>query len=137
MHVFLENIIYLFLAASSLGCSMWALHGNTQASLQLRCTDSVVAVRAQLPHSMFLVPRLGIEPASLALEGGWTTREVPAFVFNIETSTIGEGNGNPLQCSFLENPWDRGAWWATVYGVARTESDTTEATQQQQQTLSY
>ena len=44
--------------------------------------------------------------------------------------TTGEGNGNPLQCSCLENPADRGAWWATVYGVAK--SDTAEATQQQQ-----
>ena len=35
----------------------------------------------------------------------------------------GEGNGNPLQYSCLENPMDRGAWWATVHGV--TESDTT------------
>ena len=33
---------------------------------------------------------------------------------------IGEGNGNPLQCSCLENPRDRGAWWAAVYGVARS-----------------
>ena len=37
----------------------------------------------------------------------------------------GEGNGNPLQYSFLENPMDRGAWWSTVHGVAK-ESDTTE-----------
>ena len=37
----------------------------------------------------------------------------------------GEGNGNPLQYSCLENPMDRGAWWATVFGVAK-ESDTTE-----------
>ena len=40
----------------------------------------------------------------------------------------GEGNGNPLQCSCLENPMDRGARWATVHGVAQ-EPDTTEATQ--------
>ena len=32
----------------------------------------------------------------------------------------GEGNGNPLQCSCLENPKDRGAWWASVYGVAQS-----------------
>ena len=32
----------------------------------------------------------------------------------------GEGNGNPLQCSCLENPMDGGAWWATVHGVAKS-----------------
>ena len=37
----------------------------------------------------------------------------------------GEGNGNPLQYSCLENPMDRGAWWATVHGVVK-ELDTTE-----------
>ena len=36
----------------------------------------------------------------------------------------GEGNGNPLQYSYLGNPRDRGAWWATDHGVAK-ESDTT------------
>ena len=35
----------------------------------------------------------------------------------------GEGNGNPLQYSCLENPMDRGAWWATVHGVQRVEHD--------------
>ena len=39
-----------------------------------------------------------------------------------------EGNGNPLQYSFLENPMDRGTWWATVHGVAK-ELDMTEATE--------
>ena len=32
------------------------------------------------------------------------------------------GHGNPLQCSFLENPMDRGAWWATVHGVAKSQT---------------
>ena len=40
----------------------------------------------------------------------------------------GGGHGNPLQYSCLENPMDRGTWWATVQGV-RKELDTTEATQ--------
>ena len=35
---------------------------------------------------------------------------------------IGEGNGNPLQCSCLENPRDGGAWWAVVYGVAQSRT---------------
>ena len=35
---------------------------------------------------------------------------------------IGEGNGNPLQCSYLENPRDGGAWWAAVYGVAQSRT---------------
>ena len=33
-----------------------------------------------------------------------------------------EGNGNPLQCSCLENPRDGGAWWAAVYGVAQSRT---------------
>ena len=36
--------------------------------------------------------------------------------------THGEGNGNPLQCSCLENPRDGGAWWAAVYGVAQSRT---------------
>ena len=39
--------------------------------------------------------------------------------FHFSPSCTGEGNGNPLQCSCLENPRDRGAWWATVNGVAQ------------------
>ena len=35
----------------------------------------------------------------------------------------GEGNGNPLQYSCLENPMDRGAWWAAVHGVTRVGHD--------------
>ena len=40
--------------------------------------------------------------------------------FHFSPSCIGEGNGNPLQCSCLENPRDGGAWWAAVYGVAQS-----------------
>ena len=42
--------------------------------------------------------------------------------FHFSLSCIGEGNGNPLQCSCLENPWDRGAWWAAIYGVAQSQT---------------
>ena len=42
--------------------------------------------------------------------------------FHFSSSSTGEGNGNPLQYSCLENPRDRGAWWAAVYGVAQSRT---------------
>ena len=42
--------------------------------------------------------------------------------FHSLLSCIGKGNGDPLQCSCLENPTDRGAWWAAVYGVAQSQT---------------
>ena len=42
--------------------------------------------------------------------------------FDFSLSCIGEGNGNPLQCSCLENPRDGGAWWAAVYGVPQSRT---------------
>ena len=47
-----------------------------------------------------------------------TTEQLP---FHFSLSCIGEGNGNPLQCSWLENPRDGGAWWAAVYGVTQSQ----------------
>ena len=49
-------------------------------------------------------------------ESGTTER----LHFHFSLSCIGEGNGNPLQCSCLENPKDDGAWWAAVYEVAQS-----------------
>ena len=42
--------------------------------------------------------------------------------FHFSLSCIGEGNGNPLRCSCLENPRDRGAWSASIYGVAQSRT---------------
>ena len=42
--------------------------------------------------------------------------------FDFSLSCIGEENGNPLQCSCLENPRDGGAWWAAIYGVAQSRT---------------
>ena len=42
--------------------------------------------------------------------------------FRFSLSCIGEGNGNPLQYSCLENPMDGGAWWAAVHGVAQSRT---------------
>ena len=42
--------------------------------------------------------------------------------FHFSLSFIGEGNGNPLQCSCLENPRDGGAWWAAFYGITQSRT---------------
>ena len=67
------------------------------------------------------------EPGRLQFMGYKEWDMTERFHFHFSLSCIGEGNGNPLQCSCLENPRDGGAWWAAVYG-GRTESDTTEMT---------
>ena len=52
--------------------------------------------------------------------GGEESDMAEQLHFHFSLSCIGEGNGNPLQCSCLENPRDGGAWWATVYAVAQS-----------------
>ena len=54
---------------------------------------------------------------------GWGREEsdtTEQLHFHFSLSCIGEGNGNPLQYSCLENPRDGGAWWAAVYGVTQS-----------------
>ena len=52
--------------------------------------------------------------------GCWESDTTERLHFHFSLSWIGEGNGNPLQCSCLENPRDGGAWWAAVHGVAQS-----------------
>ena len=54
--------------------------------------------------------------------GHWGLDTTERLDFHFSLSCIGEGNGNPLQCSCLENPRDGGAWWAAVYGVAQSQT---------------
>ena len=66
----------------------------------------------------------------MSFPGGSMVKNLPANVGEVGSipgkgRSPGEGNGNPLQYSCLENPKDRGAWWAIVHG-GRKESDTIE-----------
>ena len=54
--------------------------------------------------------------------GRWGSDTTERLHFHFSLSCIGEGNGNPLQCYCLENPRDRGAWWAAIYGVAQSRT---------------
>ena len=67
----------------------------------------------------------GFDPWSGTSCSPWARQEsdtTERLHFHFSLSCIGEGNGNPLQCFCLENPWDRGAWWAAVCGVAQSRT---------------
>ena len=54
--------------------------------------------------------------------GCWGSDTTERLHFHFSLSCIEEGNGNPLQCSCLENPRDGGAWWAAIYGVTQSRT---------------
>ena len=55
--------------------------------------------------------------------GRWGSDTTERLHFHFSLSCIGEGNGNPLQCSCLENPRDGGAWWVPSMGLHRVGND--------------
>ena len=80
--------------------------------------------KAMAPHSSTLAWKIPWmeEPGRLQSMGSLESDTTERLHFHFSLSCIGEGNGNPLQCSCLENPRDRGAWWATVYRVAQSRT---------------
>ena len=76
------------------------------------------------PHSSTLAWKIPWmeEPGRLQPWGREESDTTERLPFHFSLSCIGEGNGNPLQCSCLENPRDGGAWWAAVYRVAQSRT---------------
>ena len=72
------------------------------------------------PHSSTLAWKIPWteEPGRLQSMGSLESDTAKQHHFHFSLLCTGEGNGNPLQCSCLENPRDGEAWWAAVYGVA-------------------
>ena len=77
------------------------------------------------PHSSTLaweIPRAE-EPRRLLSPWGCEESDMTERLhFHFSLLCIGEGNGNPLQCSCLENPRDRGAWWVAIYAVEQSQT---------------
>ena len=105
------------------------LASNTQVlalaqDLSLTCwlTSASSLLQAMAPHSSTLAWKISWmeEPGRLQPMG--SLRVGHDWVTSLSLLCIGEGNGNPLQCSCLENPRDGGAWWAAVYGVAQSRT---------------
>ena len=80
--------------------------------------------KAMTPHSSTLAWKIPWmeEPGRLRSMGSRRVGHDRATSLSLSTSCIGEGNGNPLQWSRLENPRDGGAWWADVYGVTQSRT---------------
>ena len=76
------------------------------------------------PHSSTLAWKIlwTEKPDRLQSMGSLRSDTTERLHFHFLLSCIGEGNGNPLQYSCLENPRDRAAWWAAVYGVAQSRT---------------
>ena len=88
---------------------------NTHTSLLLFCIAYTMA-----PHSSTLAWKLPWTEEPGRLQSMGLLRVGHDWATSLSLSCIGEGNGNPVQCSCLENPWDGGAWWAAVSGVAQS-----------------
>ena len=85
----------------------------------------VVQRRRQWQPTPVLLPGESQGRGSLAgcsPRGRWGSDTTERLHFHFLLSGIGEGNGNPLQCSCLESPRDGGAWWAAVYGVTHSRT---------------
>ena len=82
------------------------------------------AEKAMTTHSSTLAWKIPWteEPGRCSPWGREESDTTKRLHFHFSLSCIGEGNGNPLQCSCLENPRDCGAWWAAVYGVAQSRT---------------
>ena len=80
----------------------------------------ILLEKVMAPHSSTLAWKIpwAEEPGRLQSMG--LLRVGHDWATSLSLSCIGEGDGNPLQCSCLENPRDGGAWWAAVYGVTQS-----------------
>ena len=74
------------------------------------------------PHSSILAWKIPWTEEPGGLQSMGSLRVGHDSATSLSLSGIGEGNGNPLQCSCLENPRDGGAWWVDVYGVTQSRT---------------
>ena len=78
--------------------------------------------KAMAPHSSTLAWKIPWTEEPGGLQSMRSLRVGQDWATSFSLSCIGEGNGNPLQCSCLENPRDGVAWWAAIYGVAQSQT---------------
>ena len=105
------------------GEAWWtAIYGVAQSQTRLKRHSMHALEKEMATHSSFLAWRIpGMEkPGGPQFMGLLRVGQDSAT--SLSLSCTGEGNGNPLQCSCLENPRDAGAWWAAIYQVAQSRT---------------
>ena len=118
----------LKLACELVGCEdllKCSKPGHTYPSIIKLRISKLLIWRRQWHPTPVLLPGKSHRERSLVGCSPWGREEsdtTERLHFHFPLSYIGEGNGNPLQCSCLENPRDGGAWWAAVYGVAQSRT---------------
>ena len=102
--------------------SPWVFLFPLREYVQIYMFLHIRSEKAMAPHSSTLAWKIpwAEEPGRLQSMG--SLRVGHDWATSLSLSCIGEGNGNPLQCSCLENPRDRGAWWVAIYGVAQNRT---------------
>ena len=78
--------------------------------------------KVMAPHSSTLAWKIPWTEEPGRLQSMWSRRVRHDWATSLSLACIGEGNGNTLQCSCLENFRDGGAWWAAVYGVIQSQT---------------
>ena len=116
--------VYLDCTVTMKGLSIWPLKSECPGSNSCSTTSLCLRLSICTWHpTPVLLPGKSHGRRSLVGCSPWGCYEpdtTERLHFHFSLSCIGEGNGNPLQCSCLENPRGRGAWWAAVYGVAQS-----------------
>ena len=114
--------------------SLLQYHSSKASNLTLtQSINPIIIIFLSFTHSFFqrrqwhptpvLLPGKSLGQRSLVGCSPWGREEsdtTEQLHFHFSLSCIGEGNGNPVLCSCLENPRDGGAWWAAIYGVAQS-----------------
>ena len=131
-----KRLTYLLLKNLLLKCSTSKMQPMTSSLTSWQAVDqnsrqatilkfNCITRRRQWHPTPVLLPGKSHGRRSLVDCSPWGREEsdtTEQLHFHFSLSCIGEGNGNPLQCSCLENPRDGGVWWAAVYGVAQSQT---------------